>query len=220
LAEKLLWPQSGLDGEAVKEEASMAQKQEKRSGPVKQEKGSAALRGEKPVTSSAVPVKRVTEAPVPVRSARHLWPMSAWEREIDRLFDDFRRRMNLPSAWDLHRWWPAVEFELHTPAVDVFEKGDEVIVKAEVPGISKDRIEVKLTDTMLTLSGEKSKEEEVKDHDYYRCERSFGSFSRTVELPATVKTDAATATFKDGVLEIHIPKTEQAKQKQIKVEVK
>jgi HSP20 family protein len=108
---------------------------------------------------------------------------------------------------------------LRTPAVDVFEKENEVIVKAEIPGLSKDDVEVNLTNSTLTISGEKKKEEEVKDRNYYRCERSFGSFSRTIELPAEVKTEEAKASFKDGLLEIHLPKTEAAKRKLVKVDV-
>jgi HSP20 family molecular chaperone IbpA len=115
--------------------------------------------------------------------------VSGWEREIDRLFDDFRRHL----AWP--RLWPgALEpTEITTPALDVYENDDEVVVKAEIPGVTKDEIEVDLTDATLTVKGEK-KQEVVNDEDYYRCERSFGSFTRTVELPSEVKTEVAKAT--------------------------
>ncbi len=105
------------------------------------------------------------------------------------------------------------------PAVDVYEKDNEVVVKAEIPGMSKDDIEVSLANSTLTISGEKKKEEEIKDQDYYRCERSFGSFSRSIELPAPVKTEDAKASFVNGVLEIHLPKTAETKRKLITVEV-
>jgi HSP20 family protein len=179
----------------------MAQRQEK------------AASGKKPVE---VPVKRpVLEAARRSPVARH---MPAWERDIDRWFDEFRRRLHLPSLWGGERWWPA-EVEVRVPALDVYETDDEVVLKAETPGLSKDQIEVTLTDSTLTVSGEKKKEAEVKEPNYYRSERSFGSFSRTVHLPAEVKSAEAKATFKDGVLEVRLPKTEAARRKAVKVKV-
>jgi HSP20 family protein len=98
------------------------------------------------------------------------------------------------------------------------DKANEV-VKAELPGIGKDEVEVNLTGSTLTIEGEKKKEEEVKRANYYRSERSYGSFARTVELPAEVKGEATKATFKDGVLEVRMPKTEDAKRRQFSVKV-
>jgi HSP20 family protein len=183
----------------------------------KQEKAAAGQKPEKAATSE-VPVKRAERA-VPVRAPRRLWPVSPWEREIDRLFEDFHQLFRFPRLWGRQRW-PFAEMEIGMPAVDVYEKGDDVVVKAEIPGMSKDDIEVNLTDTTLTITGEKRKEEEVKQQDYYSCERSFGSFSRTIDLPAAVNSEQAKATFKDGILEVRLPKTEEAKRKAIKVEVK
>ena len=185
----------------------------------KQEKAAAAPKAEKEAKKSGsgeVAVKQRTQALAPVR-AQHLWPVSAWEREIDRVFDDFRRLWPWPRLFGAERW-PA-ELQLRLPAVDVYEEGDEVVVKAEIPGMSKEDIQVNLSDSVLTITGEKKKEEEIKEHDYHRSERSFGSFSRTIQLPSEVKTDQAKATFKDGVLEVRLPKTEAAKQKTIKVKV-
>ena len=187
----------------------MAQKQQKVGGE-KPEKASGAVE---------LPVKRPTQPSVRPQVSRPLWPMPAWEREMERLFDDFRGIFRWPRLWGPDRW-PSAEIDLQVPAVDVYEKDDEVVVKAEIPGLSKEDIEVTLTDSMLTVKGEKKKEEEVKRQDYYRCERSFGAFSRTVEIPAAVKSEQATATFKDGVLEVRLPKTEEAKRKAVKVEVK
>jgi len=109
--------------------------------------------------------------------------------------------------------------EIGAPAVDVFEEKDDIVVKAELPGIEKDNIEVNLTDHHLTIKGEKKKEEEVKDERYYRSERSYGSFMRTVELPKDVHADKVKASFKNGILEVRLPKTEDAKAKEIKVRV-
>ena len=135
------------------------------------------------------------------------------------LFDDLQRLLPVPRWWGREHW-PSIDMEVHVPALDIYETEDEIVVTAETPGIAKDDVEVNLTDSTLTIKGEKKKEEEIKEEHYFRSERSFGSFSRTVELPAAVKSDEATATFKDGVLEVRLPKTEEAKRKTIKVEVK
>jgi HSP20 family protein len=103
--------------------------------------------------------------------------------------------------------------------VDVFEEKDDIVVKAEIPGIDKDNIEVNLSDHILTIKGQKKKEEEVKEENYYRSERSYGSFVRTLELPKEVHADKVKANFKNGVLEVRMPKTEEAKAKEIKVQV-
>ena len=108
---------------------------------------------------------------------------------------------------------------MNAPVVDVFEEKDDIVVKAELPGMDKDNIEVNLTDHTLTIRGEKKKEEEVKEENYYRAERSYGSFLRTIDLPAEVRGDKVTASFKNGVLEVRMPKTEQANAKEVKVKV-
>jgi len=109
--------------------------------------------------------------------------------------------------------------ELEAPAVDLFEDKNEIVIKAELPGMEKENVEVKLTDHMLTIKGEKKKEEEIKEENYYRSERSYGSFIRTLELPADVHADKVKASFKNGILEVRLPKTEEAKSKEIKVKV-
>jgi len=140
--------------------------------------------------------------------------------QMDRLFEDFfGRRFGpwLPST----RWpeinWPAELEVFHS--VDIFEEKDEVVVKAALPGMAKEDVNVKVTENTVTIAGEKKKEEKVEKKDYYRFERSYGSFSRSFRLPADVQTDKAKATFKDGLLEIRVPKTEEAKKKQVKVKI-
>jgi HSP20 family protein len=143
--------------------------------------------------------------------------MARWEREMERVFDDFFGR-RLRPIWD-ERWWPARTVGISTPAVDLYEEKDEIVAKAELPGIGRDDIQVNIADHRLTITGEKKKEEEIKEENYYRSERSYGSFTRSVELPADVQAEKAKASFKDGVLEIRLPKTEEAKKKEIKVNV-
>lgn len=111
------------------------------------------------------------------------------------------------------------ETEVIAPAVDIYEEGDDLVLKAELPGLNKDDIEVKVTDDYITISGEKKKEEKVEEKNYYRYERSYGSFSRTFRLPVEIQTDKAKAKFENGVLEIRIPKTEEAKTKERKLQI-
>jgi HSP20 family protein len=120
-------------------------------------------------------------------------------------------------------WWPQRwlrgDTEITTPVVDVYEEKDEIVVKAELPGMEKNDVEVNISDSELTLKGEKKKEEKIEEEDYFRCERSYGSFVRSVELPTDVQADKVKASFKNGILEVRLPKTEEAKTKEIKIKV-
>ncbi|OGW28472.1 MAG: moleuclar chaperone Hap20 [Nitrospirae bacterium GWC2_42_7] len=139
--------------------------------------------------------------------------------EMERRFEDlFRRPFSLMEP----SWWPRLRMpvtEELSPTVDVFEEGDEVVVKAELPGMKKEDIDVNLTDNTVVISGEKKQEEKVEKKNYFRFERSYGSFSRTLRMPSEVQTDKAKASFKDGVLEVRVPKTEEAKKKEKKVTI-
>ena len=148
---------------------------------------------------------------------RPFMDLTRWERDMDRMREDFFGRRG--SHWWPERWFRADELDVRAPAVDVFEEKDDIVVKAEIPGMDKDNIQVNLTDHTLTIKGEKKKEEEVKEEKYYRSERSYGAFVRTLELPRDVHADKIKATFKNGVLEVRMPKTEEAKAKEIKVKV-
>ncbi len=136
---------------------------------------------------------------------------------MDRMMEDFFGGRMRP--WWPERWLRTEPVELTAPAVDLYEEKDDIVVKAELPGMGKDNIEVNLTDHMLTIKGEKKKEEEIKEKDYYRSERSYGSFVRTLELPKDVHADKIKASFKNGILEVRLPKTEEDKSKEIKVKV-
>jgi HSP20 family protein len=103
------------------------------------------------------------------------------------------------------------------PAIDVSEDKDNIVVKADLPGLTKDDIEITLQDNVLTVRGEKKQESETKGKNFYRRERAHGAFHRSFELPASVNASNVAATFKDGVLRITLPKAEQAKPKQIQV---
>lgn len=103
------------------------------------------------------------------------------------------------------------------PAVDVFEKDGNVVVKVDLPGVDKNNVRVLVTDEEVTVRGETRREEEVKDKNYYRSERAYGSFSRTVALPAAVEREKAKASFKNGVLEVVIPKAKDARSDQVEI---
>jgi HSP20 family protein len=136
-------------------------------------------------------------------------------RRMERLFEELRGR-----PWG--SWWPEIRWpeEIVTaPAVDIYQEGDDIVLKAELPGLKKEDINIEIRGDVITLSGEKKKEEKVEKKDYHRFERSYGSFSRSFKLPAEVQVQKATAKFRDGILEIRAPKTEEAKQKSRKIEV-
>src|SRR6185369_11800560 len=139
-----------------------------------------------------------------VEPRRPFMDLSRWEREMDRMMERFFDRRTFPG-------WPERAMEIAAPAVDLYEEKDEIVVKAELPGMDKNNIEVNLSDHQLTIKGEKKKEEEVKEKNYYRTERSYGAFLRTLELPADVQGEKIKASFKNGILEVRLPKTEEAK---------
>jgi HSP20 family protein len=137
--------------------------------------------------------------------------VSRLRREMDRLFEDFfgpgRRALRpLEMEW--------------APAVDVEETADQVTVKAEIPGITPKDIDISLSGDVLTLKGEKKAEREEKGKNYHLVERSYGSFSRSLRLPAAVDADKIDATYKDGVLTVTCPKKEKVKPKVIEVKAK
>jgi HSP20 family protein len=111
------------------------------------------------------------------------------------------------------RWSiPALGDVTHfSPSVDVFERGKNIVVKTDLPGMKREDIEVRLEDGNLVISGERNEKEEVDEENYYRMERSFGSFCRRVQLPAGVKADDVHARFDEGVLEVEIPKPIETK---------
>jgi len=127
---------------------------------------------------------------------------------MNRLFEDAGRpwRMDEPAATT--SW---------SPAVDIFETEGEIVVKAELPGMDRKDITLNLEKNVLTLRGERRFEKETKDENYHRIERSYGGFSRSFSIPATVEEEKIRADYKDGVLKIVLPKKEQAKPKQIRI---
>jgi HSP20 family protein len=139
--------------------------------------------------------------------------------EMDRLFEDyFSRGWMRPFRWE----WPSLgemakPFEGKMPKVDVIERDDEVIVKAELPGVDKKDLDVSVTENSVTIKGTTTHEAKEEKGDYYRCEISRGAYARTVALPSYVDADKAKASFKDGVLELKLPKVEKSKRHSIEI---
>jgi HSP20 family protein len=105
------------------------------------------------------------------------------------------------------------------PPVDIFENGDNLVLKAELPGVNPDDVEIRVEDNTLYLKGERKFEKEVKEQSYHRVERSYGTFTRTFSLPNSIDADKVSANYKDGVLTLTMPKKEEAKPKTIKINV-
>jgi HSP20 family protein len=112
----------------------------------------------------------------------------------------------------------ALPFAGRWPQVDVIDRDAEVVIKAEVPGVDRKDLSVTVTDDTVTIRGEKKREEKVEKGDYYRCEIERGEFVRTVALPAGVDGAKARATFKDGVLELSLPKSEKVKRHNVTID--
>ena len=139
-------------------------------------------------------------------------PFESFRSEMDRLMDNFFQGFSL-RPFDTRT-------TVFTPHVDVADTGKTVNVSVELPGMDDKDIEVSLTKDALVIKGEKKEEKEEKGKDYYRSERSFGSFTRSIALPEGINTEGAEASFKKGVLTVKLPKTKEAMKEAKKIAVK
>src|SRR6266516_3657040 len=132
---------------------------------------------------------------------------SVLHNQMNRLFEDVLQDwpsdLTGPAAWN--------------PVADIYETDDELIVKAELPGVDPKMVDVRLENNVLTIRGERQFEQNVEKENYHRMERSYGSFCRSFTLPTNVEADKIRADFKDGVLNITLPKAESAKAKKIEI---
>ncbi len=138
-------------------------------------------------------------------------PFLAIRDEMNRIFDNFfyDREVGLPDT-----------AHIFTPSMDVHEDEKEIVISTELPGLDESQVDVSFEDDMLTVKGEKREEEEQKDKNYYRMERRYGSFRRSLRLPDMADPEKAQATFKNGVLRIQIPKKEESQIKRKKIDIK
>lgn len=172
--------------------------------------------------ATKVPVKtqkaEVAKAPTDDR------PLQTLRRQVDRLFDDFQRGYwHLPfsrTVLDVEPFWRGDVAFGAVPSVDIVEKDDVYKVSAELPGISAGDIEVRFSDGMLTIAGEKEEDKEEKKKDYFLSERRFGSFKRSFRVADGVDADKIEASFKNGVLTVTLPKTAEARKKTKTIAVK
>jgi HSP20 family protein len=151
-------------------------------------------------TKNVAPQEKAGKALAQTRELMN--PFATFRQEVDKLMDDFM------GGFDLQPF--STRADVFAPKIDVVDTDKEIRVSAELPGMDDKDIEVSLTGDMLTIKGEKKEEKEEKGKDYYRSERSYGSFLRTISLPAEVETAKAEAAFKKGVLTISMPKTARA----------
>jgi HSP20 family protein len=171
--------------------------------------------------TSKIPVTTDKAAPSESRPRR---PLEGLRQEIDRLFDDFGigtwRSPFRSSFFDMDPFRRAKAAFSGMPAVDVTETEKGYKVVAELPGMDEKNIEVKITNGMLTIKGEKQEDKEEEKQDYYVRERSFGSFERTLPVPDGVDLDKVDASFKNGVLTVALPKTAEAQKAEKKIAVR
>jgi HSP20 family protein len=152
---------------------------------------------------------------------RPRWGLTPWRpirdmEEMERRFDELFGRPLLPATW---RRLP-LEERGWAPAIEVFEKGDKFVIKAEVPGMKEEDVDVSVVGDTLTIRGEKKAESEVSEEDYYCCERSYGSFFRSIALPSTVDAKKIEASYEDGVLEVTLSKAAEVKPKKVPISAK
>jgi HSP20 family protein len=134
--------------------------------------------------------------------------LSTLQNEMNRLFNTVFDAPSPGNGGTLRRWMPAM---------DLVETDDHFVLRADLPGMSEDDVKIEFEDGTLTVSGERKAEHESKSEGYYRVERAFGSFSRSLTLPQGIDPEAVTAKFDRGVLEVRIPKPEERKPRRIEI---
>jgi HSP20 family protein len=135
--------------------------------------------------------------------------LQSFQDEMNRMFEQFfRGGTGEEAGWGVRTW---------TPPVDIYETDDALILKAELPGVSKDDVSIEIHQNTLVLRGERKHEAEVKEDRYHRVERAYGSFQRSFMLPTLVDQEHVHASYHDGVLELRLPKSEAAKPKRVAI---
>jgi HSP20 family protein len=171
-------------------------------------------------------VKNEGYKPEPARpvARRELWPFARLQSEIDRLFDEFGaapwRSPFRRSVFDIEPFWRSEISLGKIPAVDVAESANGYEITAELPGIDEKNVEVKYADGTLTIKGEKKDEKEEKKENYYLSERNYGAFQRSFRVPDGVDASKIEASFKNGVLTLTLPKTQEAQKEEKRIEIK
>jgi len=142
-------------------------------------------------------------------------PIDEFEKTIEQAFKPLQRLKRFFEDWDLELPTESVNF----PKIDIWEDDEKYVLEAELPGFDKKDIDVNISDDVLTIRATRKKEEEKKDKNYYYAERCYGEFVRSVRLPAEIDKKAVKAKYVNGVLELTLPKTKEAKEKATKIEI-
>ncbi len=136
------------------------------------------------------------------------------KREMDKLFEEFFAPVAGTRSGYIKPGAGVIK-----PAIEMFDRDNDIVIRAELPGVNKEDVDISITNDALAIKGEYKKSEEIKEDNYYLREKSYGSFSRTIALPPEVDADKVSATMKNGVLEIVFAKKEEAKTKERKITV-
>lgn len=143
--------------------------------------------------------------------------LTSLEKEMDRLFNRASRWFD----WPVDFWYrPAMLEGGYIPSMEVFDRDGHTVVKLEVPGVEMEDIDISVTNGLLTIRGEKKREEEIKEESYYCSERSYGSFRRTLSVPGGIDSSNISATYHGGVLEVSLPKVEGKQEHKVKIRAK
>jgi HSP20 family protein len=148
--------------------------------------------------------------------------MRRFSEEMDRLFDDFgvSRGWNMPTFEGGLDRLRSLGSSIWSPQIEVFERDNQLIIRADLPGMSQDDVNVEIDDNALLIRGERKSEQEENSEGYYRSERSYGTFYRRIPLPQGINADEATADFRNGVLEVKLAVPERAKEKRRQLEIR
>lgn len=163
---------------------------------------------------------------VPVTTKQHdlkkggAMPALSPFEDMERAFERFMKSLWMrPLGWDRPLWREMMEpFQGRVPSMDIIDRDDDFLVRAEVPGVDKKHIEVTLTDSTLTIKGRVEHEAKEQKRDYYRCEITQGTFSRSMLIPGEFDAAKVSASMKDGILEVKLPKLDAAKRRNIRIE--
>jgi HSP20 family protein len=136
--------------------------------------------------------------------------LQSFQDEMNRMFNQFfRGGSGEEGSWGHYTW---------TPPVDIYETDDALVFTADLPGVSKDEVSIEVHQNTLTLRGERKRDAAVKEDNYHRLERAYGSFQRSFVLPTVVDQEKVQATYREGILELHLPKLESAKPRRIAIQ--
>ena len=179
-----------------------------------------------PLNGESINVSRKQQETRPMRESSRQFSLdsiiSPIEETIERTFNKFMNRGWFRSSRDERDSFESLSpfdgFSMRWPKIDVVDQDSEVLVRAELPGVNKEDLDVSLSENMLTLRGQTRREQHVEKDNYFRSEISQGSFLRSIYLPVEVDSDNTTASLKDGILEVKLPKIESSKRKSIQVQ--